>query len=729
MTLAQTYKDQLKRIKKNIQKSFVYFKPNNMRFHEYQRFVFQSTLTPADESTLQALQKPIIEFNITNAPIDRLCGEFSKQQPSIYVSAQDGADIPPELLAFIDGHLRHILYDMNSDNTQYAVYRDQLTGGFSMYKCFTDYEHEMSFNQDIFVKRVYEPTMCGFDPMARDVTKCDAEYYFELFPMSMDEFTEKYPNVDTSQMWFLKDDGGGFSWSYESDGQDYVVVSHYYEKKKKKKRIVQLADGSVMIKDDYDKKIADWSSIEQPPAVVGKPRDTIITTICRYVVVETEVLEYEETEFSRNSLIFVDGNSVVIKRNDSGSYEQFTKPYVYHAKGLQQLTNVAGQMIANDFENMTMHKVMVAKEAIPQEEDYQEAYKNFQVAQVMVYNAFEDNDPNKPLPPPQSIQRVGLPPEVMNTFNNCMQMLQNILGSYDAQLGINQSQLSGVAIVEGATQSNATAMPYVVNNIHALNDVARWCVDMIPKVYLSARSMPVMQKDGSRTYQKINQPGAVSTKFDPKNLHIKIEAGVNFAIAKNQALDQITKLMQVSPEFSAFINSVGLPFLLDNLDFRGVDVMKDAAKQWMQQQQQNQKPDPNMIAAQSAQITAQARMIEAQTNAKESQANLEQQQYETIIKAKAEDTAQQEADTNRLKVMLAAGENRNKLMLDASKVQAEENRTKVETASVIHDSLLKKQDQEHQHLKDIIGMSQDAKQQQFDNEQTEKENESNPVTN
>lgn len=723
MGVAKRYQNDLKKYKKMVEAACEYFKTNNQRFHNFQRFTFQSALTTPDIDSLESLQKPVIEFNITNAPVDRLCGEWSKQQPSLYVSAEDSQKFDPQMIEAVEGHIRHIIYNLNKDNTQYTIYRDQLSGGFSVFKCYTDYKNERSFDQDLFVDRAYEPTLTFFDPMARRVTKKDADFYGDIFPMSLDEFNIKYPDEPTEGMDFRRLDDQSVAWSYtDRKNKRFIIVCDFYIKKRKEICLYKLADGRTVTREEYNTQIENWDSIAQAPAIVTQ-RKSMNTTICRYRMNECTVLEYEETPYRNNNNIFVDGNSVTIKDSDSGNFKQFTKPYVYHAKGLQQLTNLAGQMIGNDFENMVMHKFMIAKEAIPSEDEYRQALINPQVAQTMVYNAFVDNDPEKGvLPPIQPVQRVPLPADVSNVFNNCMSMLQNILGSYDAQLGVQQSQLSGVAITEGATQSNAAAMPYVVNYMHALNDVGQWCLDMIPKIFTTPRTIPIVDKQGKPGFVQINSPGGPQIKYDPCDLNIKVEAGVSFAIAKNRAIQQITALMQVSQEFSAFMNSVGLPILLDNLEFRGVDILKDMAQQWMQQQQQNQQPDPQTISAQAAMqsaqasaTNAQARMLEAQTGQATAQAKIQQTSYETVIKAKSAETAQQEADTNRIQALAAIGQTHNKLLVDASKVQAEEGRTRVDTALAIHEARLKTQDQEHSHLKDILNMANDSNQQNFEN--------------
>jgi len=48
--------------------------------------------------------------------------------------------------------------------------------------------------------------------------------------------------------------------------------------------------------------------LRQIPAVIGKPRTTDLETICRYRLIENEILDYKETDYTYLPLVFVDGN-------------------------------------------------------------------------------------------------------------------------------------------------------------------------------------------------------------------------------------------------------------------------------------------------------------------------------------------------------------------------------------------------------------------------------------
>ncbi len=705
--VAQRYQDELKGIKKDVERAFVYWKPNIDRYHRFQKSTFQTAISPEQEDTLKTMGKPVIEFNITNAPVSRLCGEFSKQEPSIYVSSEDGAQVDPQTIEVVEGHIRHILFETKKHNTQYKVYRNQLSGGFSNFKVWTDYAHEMSMDQIIKVGFPFDDTLTGYDPTAREIDKSDAEFCFEIFPMSKEDFKRKYPKVDLESVQFLKAESG-FNWSYNDERNEYIIVLvDFYRKKKKRVKIAKIADGRVMTLDDYEEFLKSWQEQQftaQPPAIIDE-RTTEICSVCRYRVMETEVIEYKETSFKYLPLVFADGDSVILKNGESSSMEQFTKPYVYHTDGIQQLTNFSGQVIANDFENMVMHKFKVAEESLPSEAEFRKAYTEYQAPNLLVYKSLWNDNPDVQLPPPQEIARVPLPPEVVQTFNTSMQMLQNILGSYDASLGINDNQLSGVAIVEAATQSNAAAMPYIVNYMQALNQVANIVVDLIPKYYKTPRTIPIVTKDGKKDYVKINQPGGITFNYDENSLQVKVEAGVNFQIAKNKALQQIIALMQASPQFAAFINEAGLETLLDNIEFRNVDLLKGKVQQWLQQKQQQaaQQPNPDMIKAQA--------MMQQQQLAQQKLAqDDEKMKGEALLKTEEHILNREKLENEKLSMMLKAGASKDQLMAQLAKAQAEEERAKSDIEIRHADLHLAAHQQGHQQIHDTAKMLHEVNQ-------------------
>ncbi len=585
MAVAQRHQDQLGRIKKSVQNSHDYFKDNYDRFNEFMRFVFESNLSPDEISLLQGLGRPQLEFNTLASRIARLLGEFSKQEPDIMVTADDQDSVDWMTLKVVEQHLRHVLLDIDNHHTRYQVYKDVLAGGFSVLKVYTDYAGSMSMDQVIKFERC-EPTLCGFDKLAKFSHKGDGNFCFELFPKSKEDFLQEYPDIDIENVSFSRGNNG-FNWSYINDSSEIILVADYYEKKKREATIVKVRDGKTMTMDSYNKMVEEWDDITVPPAIIGKPRKTMLDTIVRYRFIENQVIEYVTTDYDMLPLVFVDGSSTMVKTPKNGNIRQVCLPYIYHAKGAQRLKNFAGNALANEIESTVQHKFMVAKEALPKEENFLDAYKDVQRASTLVFNSVHESNPEMPISNPiREVQRIPCPPEIVQAFTGADSLMEQILGSYDASLGINNNQLSGVAIVEGATQSNSAAMPYVVGFMQGLQRASQLYVNLLPKYYTTPRTMPIMDEEGRRNFVKINQQDGMPMDFDTNVLNVVVKAGASFQIQKSRTISMVKEVMQMSPEFSNFIGTKGINFILDNVEGRGVEQLKSMVEEWTKEQEQ-----------------------------------------------------------------------------------------------------------------------------------------------
>lgn len=599
-TVSKAHQDQLGRIKKNISESYTYFRNNRDYFNRMRNFVFNTTITDEQRSALQELDRPMIEFNVLEAFISRLLGEFSKQVPGVAVHAEPTVSVAPEeTIKVVQGYMRHIITRLRANE----IYKDQLSGGFSVMKVWTEFEHPKSFKQKICLDRVFDPLLCGFDPSAQKSHKGDGAYCFEIIPVTEEQFRALYGDeivLDGCYKGSLE----GFKWGYKSNRKNIIMLCNYYEKRSKRVMLYELPGGTCLTKAEYEEMMEMYvknNDIAQPPIPVNK-RWTEIPKIYRYQIIATQVLECVETDFCALPLVFVDGNSITVRKDgDSGIIEQITRSYVHNAVGAQKLKNLAGQTIANHIETLVEHKMKVALESIPQQ--YEEAYTNVQSASNYVYQQYSD-DGTQQYNPPQEVQKVPLPPEILNAYMGAEQTIQASLGSYDASIGINKNQLSGVAIVEGATQSNAAAMPFVVNYLASLQQSAEIVLDLIPKYLVTPRSIPVLTNEDKKEHVTINgaDPTSPRMNFNSADLKVMVSAGVNFEVQKTRSVQMLIELSNALPGMAQLINNPkGLSILADNLSIKGADQIKamadDEVKQMEKQkaQMQNQPPPPNPI--------------------------------------------------------------------------------------------------------------------------------------
>lgn len=735
--VANVYQKRLEGIKKNILEAYVYFEKNRNYYNTTRKFVLKSNITPDQEAALKELERPVLQFNSLEAYVSRLLGEFSKQSPSIEAASEPSEQPPsPEEVKFVGDHMRHIIKGLNS----YEVYRDQLTGGYSCLKVWTEYENPKSFNQKICCDRVFDPLLIGFDPAAQKSHKGDGSYCFEIIPLTEDQFKEMHPDVDVSGCY--ENDISNFRWGYRLGTKNIILVCNYYEKKNRRVKIYRLSDNRVRTKKEYEEILQDYvdrQDVREPPSIIDE-RFADIPYVCRYQLTKSHMLEYKETDFCGLPLIFVDGNSVLLRAESSGSeIEQVVKSYVHNAIDCQRLKNVSGQTIANEIETMVQHKMKIALESIPT--GYDDAYKNPQNASNYIYKAYKD-DGITPLPAPQEVMKMPIPPEVINTFMGSDQLIQSALGSYDASLGINDNDLSGLAIVEGATQSNAAAMPFIVNFLAALQQMANIILDLIPKYYVTPRSIPIITNEGKREHISINNPNdpkSLKIQYNPSDLNVIVNPGVNFDVQKNKALKTLGVLAQAFPSIGAMLNQNGLGVIFDNLDIKGADQLKVMAEEWtkkqklqqalaMKQQMSGQQNNPIMQKLQLEGQKAAAKDQNEKTLIGIKQQEVEIKQQEAAIKQQAQNLADAMAQIDAMNtkleniIQLKKNETEREVHGVNLAMQKEENDRAhaLKVAGHVH----KVGQQVHKVATDLIGMQQS---QQAPPQQKSPEQQENPI--
>lgn len=724
--IAKVHSDKLESIKTKIEQAYKYMQPNYDRYQKFMRFVYDTSLSADDISKLIVLKKPQIEFNILEAFINRRIGEFAKHEPSLQVRAADGLttkQINEQLIQTIDiveGHIREIIDNTANDGLISNFYKDTMGGGFSVAEVYTDYISDLSFEQCIKVERAFDPTLCGFDPLARASHKGDGQYCFKVVPRTKEDFEAEYGEGATTGMTFARDVAvDSFSWSYMNEDQNkYNKILRecwFYQKERKREKIAKLSNGSVILEKHYEQLYDYWVNvvrkIEQPPIII-ETRMSEIESIHFYKIVENKMIDHKVTNYKYLPLVFIDGNSSVIKRGKNSASYQMCRPYVYAAEGVQRLKNFAGQSIASELETMVQHKFMVSLESIP--EDYVDAYTNPQQAQVLAYNAFYEKNPNMPLPPPQVIQRTDTPSIVQATFEGTDRTTQAILGSFDAQQGVVGDKISGRAIEQGAMQSDAASLPYLENLIKGLNRIGEILLDLIPKYYVTPRSIPIRKANGLRDYKVINDPThpeSIELNYDSSALQIKIEAGVNSAMQKRYAMEQLTTVMEVAPIFAEFMNSEGLDILVDNLDIQGSEQLKERASQYMQaKKEQPPKPDPLERAVEVEQEKNRGMLM---NEAEKIRLKREENDSKTAVNAAEMAIKEQQAHIDYLKVLNELEEKHRRLAMDENAHDSAISETAINLALEIAGAHHEQTMREKEHEAEVADMQaqQQAEQQ------------------
>lgn len=692
---AKKYQDELKQLKDYVRISHEASDSNNRRFNHFKKFVYQSTLNSSDRAALKLREMPQLEFNICEAVVSKFLGEFAKYEPSIMVSASDEGENSAKMAEFVEGHLRAIFYESAQDNTQYNTMKDCLFG-FGLNKVYEDWSSPMSLDRVVKWDYIQDPTMTGYDPLAKKGDKSDGRWFFCLYPKTEEDLIEM--GVDTSKITFSRN-VEGFSWSYTTSRQERVgLVCEFYKQVRKKVKIVKLSTGKTILQDDYNKLLEDWDqaiiekrTIAQAPTIVDYKMDYVVS-ISRYVFVESEVLEYRMTDLEKFPYINFDGNSELVK-DSSNNVGLMTRPYVYNLIGTQRMKDAAGNMIVNEVENQVMHKFKIAKESIIPE--YSDSLSTYQIPNMIVYAAYDEQDPNKPLPPPMEVSRVPMPPEIFQIFMATDQVAQSIMGVYDGMNKMQNNQLSGRAMEIGQMQTDTTSMPYIVRYLQGLQSVAISIVQLLPKVIKNERTLKVIDKEGNSKMVKVNGKDGLKLDYNPNELEVRVEPGVSFATQKAMALNQLMALAQANQGVAAFVAAKGLKVIFDNLDIRGVDALKIQAQQWMEEQEQQQKQAQAIQQQQMQMQMAMAQKQMSQPNPDDMknqiamaklQSDTQQNQIDNHLRAMDMGLQAQELQDKRFETLSAAQQSHEENLVELAKTQTERLRTGIDLAIQHSDS-------------------------------------------
>jgi hypothetical protein len=683
--------DKLTRISENIDRSMKENTGNIDRYNSSREFIFKSTLSTKNRNSLVALNMPVLEFNISEAFLSRLRGEFAENEPGIMVTIADDVKNTPELeqvRELIEGHLRYIFEEAKQNGVQVSIFDEVVSGGFSVAKVFAEYEEGKTFRQKIVWKKCYDSTLTGFDVLAREASKKDSDYCFELYPYPKERFEEIFDRKIEDVTFSKSEDK--FSWYYKIGDEEIVMVADYYEKKKIKTKIVELSDGRVINKKDYEKLVEELMtiSLEAPPVIVQE-REYEEDKIMRYQLIGDTILTEEPIDnMSMLGTVFFDGNSTVLNSGGSRT-ELVTRPYLINCLGAQKLYNNLGIALADECQSLSKHKILIAEESISP--NYEDHITQPQKYDTLVYRAFYNNDPSKPNPPPIQMARSAFPPEMFALFQYIPTIFQNILGSYDASLGINNNQLSGVAILQGSIHSSYTAKPFINKYILSLNRIAEIILNMIPKVYVNEMSLPVINKEGENKYQRVNGEGQPSLKYDPNSFKIKVSAGAGFAAQQTQAMTQLIQLSQAMPIFAQFMNTKGLGILVDNINIKGADLLKLMAEEFMQELEQQKQMAMQQQQAQQGQPNPM--MLREQNKQAEIQMNAHKNEIQAQIDA-AKLALEQE------NLQLKRAELAGKVETEQGYMALEQEKLDAERAGKVIEHAIKGIDQDHRHAKE-----------------------------
>ena len=248
--------------------------------------------------------------------------------------------------------------------------------------------------------------------------------------------------------------------------------------------------------------------------------------------------------------------------------------------------------------------------------------------------------------------------------------IQSTTGIFEANLGQQGNETSGVAIRGRQYQGELTNYEYADQLSDALELAGKICIDLIPKIYDTERQIRILGEDETEEVISVNKPQQdmqtgdyiLTNDLSVGHYDIKMATGPSFSTRKQETAEQLSQIIAQNPDMSSLVGDI----LLKNMDLVGGDevisrlrsagvkagIIEPDAEEAMALQQQMQAQQ--QIEAQAAQLeiamkTAEVANEQAETRETESKALLNN------VKAQVEQLelaqAQQDLEAQRIAAM------------------------------------------------------------------------------
>jgi hypothetical protein len=219
-------------------------------------------------------------------------------------------------------------------------------------------------------------------------------------------------------------------------------------------------------------------------------------------------------------------------------------------------------------------------------------------------------------------------------------------GIFDASLGNQSNETSGVAIRSRQEQGEIATYNYPDNISKGVRITNEIVIDLLPKIYDTARSIRILGSDGAEKYAKINTPtqdpktGEVTIVNDVTRgkYDVTVTSGPNFSTQRQEAAEVYTALGQSVPQ----VWGVAGDLLMKSMDLPYANEIADRMKALLPPEIQQKLADGKDMPPEAVALMNQANQV---MQVAQQQSQLVQQAAAEVAESKiASDKAKNEAE-------------------------------------------------------------------------------------
>lgn len=546
--------------------------------------------------------------------IRQVVNQARSNRPSINVIPAD-SNADPETAEIISGLIRNIEVSSDADVAYDTAIDNAVSGGFGYFRINTAYASDDTFDLDIVFERIADSLSVYEDPDSEATDGSDWNCAFVVRTMTRDDFRAQYKDAEEVDWDTLGYTGLEAPWFTE----DSVLVAEYWEREEVESQIVALSNDTVVKLDDWLKqqKTAEAIGITQ----IGEPRTVKSKKVTQYILTGAEVLEEIEWPGKYIPIVPVYGDEVWVEG------KRHFKSLIHDAKDSQREHNYWRSQAA-DTVALAPRVPFIGPEGCFDGDPEKWSDINRGNIAFVTYRG--------QVPP----QRQAPPTPASGEFQQAIAAIddmKSIIGLHNPSLGETSNETSGVAIRQRQRQGDVATFHFIDNLTRSIRQGGRILIDLIPKVYSTARVVRILGEDlepeaaqiapqdqQQMLLQKAQERGQeIARIYDitAGKYDLVVKAGPSYATQREFAQAEIVEVIRAYPDSAPLLG----PMYLRNSDWPGADEAAEKLEAMAGQGEGQQPQIPPELIEQMTQMQQRLQELEAENQQLKSDQSLERE--------------------------------------------------------------------------------------------------------
>lgn len=508
--------------------------------------------------------RPCFEINKIPYYLDQVIGDIRQNEPSIKVKPVDSlAD--PKTAEIINGLIKNIEGQSDAEIAYDTAAESAVACGYGAWRINTEYSQNDQFEQDIVILRIKNPFTVVWG-QAEKWDKSDAPHCFVTEKVPKKRFKKQWPEASLTSFESSKDRNP--LWG---DDKSIRVVEYFTRELTKAKLYLMKNQAGELFTTDMEPDAEKLSALGW---AVVKERDVETYEVKWCKANQSEILEKQVVWPGHYiPIVMVYGKEINIEGRTS------YRGMVRYGKESVRLYNISRSTGVELISLAPKSPYLVTKEQIA---GYENIWSNAHKKNYpyLPYNS----DPQNQAAVPQRATPISANTGIQQEIIVADQEMHDTIGLQQASLGQKSNEKSGKAILARQKEGDTAQYAYYDNLGRAMRYSGKILIDLIPKIYDTARIVRIRGADNTDQPVMINQPftekgnnGEATQRIYDLTVgkyDVISSIGPSFTTQREEAAQNMLAFIEAVPQAGPLLGDL----LAKNLDWPGSEEIERRLK-------------------------------------------------------------------------------------------------------------------------------------------------------